>query len=501
MSHYVQNAELLVYSAANDSSTADFAVRQDDIISISLDEKLSDRIDSGSVRIDNAAGRYMGVEQSGLAWNENGYNTGGYGGDFLARLTTGDRIELHTQLEGEGSLSRLWTGIVAKPVSIDRLTDGNNVLDVPIADFVTWVLSQRYHSSVYVDAQIAGASTSILNQMLEETAEEIDRSQIGTVPETTTVEADYRKALDIVRDLADRGDAVIGHDDTALTFDTLDSKTSEFTATRGTDYGAFSVSPTGEDVRNAVRVIGGRDKAVDDEQTTQDDFQTVTESSRLTFQLDTRKSEIVVLELFTQATGSGETIQARIQKDDSGAPIAVGEEESDIASTSLQPTDDEFVDGGYSTFRFPDHTLPEPNPWIIVQTDGSTGQDIGENASASEPAFKAYFPFPVVIEKVDGASINSFRRREGKVKRKNVTELATASDIADSVLAHDTTPEREFAARALSDRMRDLAPGDVVTLDEPTADVSGDYIVTKKTYAYEGVRITTDIVLQDVSSV
>jgi hypothetical protein len=503
MTHHVVDADLRVTHAGNDSGSADFVVRAEDLLNVQIDEKLGTQVDTGSMLIASDGGRYAGVAQDGLAWNEGGWNEGGFGGDFEARFLPGDKIDFRTQLAGENSLSTTWTGVITDPPTYQVGAGGANIdVELNIADFTTWICSERRHYGVYVDRPIAGSANAILDTVLAAECPEIDRSQIATVSETTTMEIDGRSVLEVVTDLADRADAVIGHDGTALTFDPLDTLSSEFTVTAD-DHTTFSLGGAGGDLKNAVRVDGGRDQAVEAraEQTTQDGTTTVTESSRLTYQFPMRKSEITKLELYTVATGSGETVQVRIQNNDSGSPVDAGDTDSDVVNKSLEPDDEDFTDGGYSTFRFADNDLPEPNPWLIVQTDGATGQDIGIRTSDGAPTFRPFFPFPVAIEKVDGPSISAYRKRETRIKRKNVTELATAGDLADAYLGHEAAPERVFATGAQSDRLRELTPGHVVTLDYPLVDADGDYVIIKRTLSYEGVDIDVSTTAQEASSV
>ncbi len=224
------------------------------------------------------------------------------------------------------------------------------------------MLQWRVYFNAFEGRQISGSSDAILETVLDDKAPEIGQSQIEAVSETTDFFADGTEVFTIVEELAVQGDAILANDGEDLVFKRISDIPIEFELARGTggDISDYEVGGSDDELANWVRVDGGTGTAIGDEQTTQDSYTTVTESSRLTHQLSTRKSEIDRLELWTRTTGSGEDVTVRLQKDDGGAPIAPDDRQSDIARRTL---DSLFVsDDGYTTFSFSRTHAPRAQP-------------------------------------------------------------------------------------------------------------------------------------------
>ncbi len=492
MSRSVLDAEIEVYKPDNTSDTPDFVVPSRDIHQISIKKRLKALKDKGSIKLDNTAGKYA----NGLGYGES------YGLHYGAPnpITTGDKIVVRTRLEGEESLTDRWTAI-AHPPSYQS-GPGNRTIEFKASDFVFQVLSWRVYFNAFEDRQISGSEDAILETVLDDKAPEIGQSQIEDVGETTDFFADGTGLFTIVEELAAQGDAILANDGEDLVFKRISDIPVEFDLARGAagDISDYEVAGSDDELANWVRVDGGTGTAIGDEQTTQDSYQTVSESSRFTHQLSTRKSEIDRLELWTRTTGSGEDVTVRLQKDDGGAPVAPGDRQSDIARRTLAS---QFIDDeGFTTFIFPEHTLPEPSPWIIIETDGSSGQDIGIDSSTGEPAFKAYFPFPLNVRTSDRESMDEYRRREVRLKNDQLGTRTATQAQAQSTLEHRSEPRQTLSADALSVRAHNLNPGEAVGVDFPKDRARGTFLVTEANDTYQGEsnRLATSLELQEAGS-
>jgi len=477
MSRSIVNAEIEVYKPDNSTDTPGFTVPKTDIYEIRIRQRLQALKDKGSIRLSNEGGKYA-----------TGTDT----------ITTGDKIVVRTQLDGESSLSDRWTAIAHPPKY--QSGPGERTLEFDCSDFVFQILQDRIYFNAFENRSISGSSDAILETALSDKAPQIGQSQIEAVNETTDYFADGSELFSIVEDLAIQGDAIVTNDGEDLVFKPQSSITPKFSLERGQDgdISAYEVGGSDDQLRNWVRVDGGTGTAIGDQQTTQDSYTTVTTNSRLNHQIQTRKSEIDRLELWTRTTGSGEGITVRLQKDDGGSPIAPSDRQSDIARRTLASP---FIaDADYTTFIFPEHTLPEPNPWIIVETDGSSGQEIGVNSSTGDPAHKAYFPFPLNVRISDQDSIDEYRKREGRVKNDQLGTRTATQKVAQSYLEHSSEPRQTLSADAMSVRAHNLTPGEAVDVDFPKDRARGSFLVTEVSDEFNGTRLTTTLEFQEAGS-
>jgi len=444
MSRSIVNAEIEVYKPDNTTTTPDFTVPKTDIYGISINQRLQALKDKGSIRLSNEGGKYA-----------TGTDT----------ITTGDKIIVRTQLDGESSLSDRWTAIAHPPTY--QSGPGERTLEFDCSDFVFEILQNRLYFDAFENAPISGSSDAILETALSDKAPEIGQSQIESVNVTTDYFADGSDLFSLAEDLAIQGDAILSNDGEDLVFKRIGSIPTKFALARGQDgdISDYEVGGSDDELANWVRVDGGTGTAIGDEQLTQDDYTTVTESSRLTHQISTRKSEIDHIEIWTRTTGSGEGITVRLQKDDGGSPIAPSDQQSDIVRRTLASP---FIsDADYTTFLLPEHTLPEPNPWIIIETDGGTGQEIGIDSSTGDPAYKAYFPFPLNVRTSNQQSVDEYRRREKRVKNDQLGTRTATQQQAQSILNHSSEPRQTLSADAHSVRAHNLSPGEAVSVDFP----------------------------------
>ncbi|WP_436933700.1 hypothetical protein [Halovenus marina] len=477
MTRTVTDVELRAYKPQENTAFA--TISNTGIQSVDISERAQGEIDQGSITIDNTDGTY----------------------DDLG-LTTGDRLEFDVALAGGGGLSRRWTAI-AKPPTYTLEGARRRQIEIPARDFVFATLSWRQAYNDFEDRQIAGSDTAILDRLLVTDAPEIDRSQIATVAQTTDLFLNGRDLRSvIVEDLAPIADAVVAQDGTSLVFEPLSEISVKHPLTPGDFRNEISISGSDDDLITLVRVDGGTDYAVDDEQTTQSTTTRVTETDRLTTRINTRKSEVDRVEVYTQRdSGSSDKLVVRLQADDGGAPIAINDRTSDIATKELAS---DFLDSdGLTTFILPDHTLPpDENPWLIVEATGSTGHDVGTDGSGNM-TYTASYPYPLLTRARDSGAADEYRRRDERITDDSLGTFQAVQDKATSRLRHATRPAWQISGEAESLRAHRLTPGDVVdttATDWQGAPVDGAYIVTERATSYDAARLTTDLTLQEASS-
>jgi hypothetical protein len=415
------------------------------------------------------------------------------------RITSGDRLEFRTRLAGEPALSTRAV-LMTRDVS-DELTAGGGVrnIDIEATDFVFTSLSFRASDGSF-DSVDAG---TVVDDLVAADVPEVGRSQIETVGNDVTISINGRKTLDVIaQDLAPAGDALLAQDGTDLVFKSLGTVTPQFNLTLEDLHTPVSINRVDDELINRVRVDGGVDNALDDEQPNQNGTVRVTNSSRRTFQIDSRKSEIDSVEIFTVKDASAsDGLLVRLQAARNGSAVDPSDRESDIARRELAPP---FISqNDFTEFILPDHNLaPAENPFIILEGAGSTGHEIGVDTNNNNAiAFRAFFPFPLLARASNGGSVTEFRRRDLRRRDEQLDSEQAVQDSAQAALRHRGEPERRINATAATPRAHQLRPGEAVRVsDVPVADVSGTYIVTERGTSFDGVRLDTDLTFVDATT-
>lgn len=478
MPRKLADAELRVYEP--NAQQPHLVIPGEHLSGVEMSERGQGEIDQGSFSIPNNDGTYDGAD-----------------------ITTGDRLELQLQLAGESELNQYWTA-VAKPPSVTLDGGTQRSIEISARDFVTAVLSWRQAYQDFEQRQIAGSPDAIVNTLLADQAPEIDRSQIATVERETDTFVNGRDLRTvIVEDLAPVGDAVIAQDDTALIFKPLPDVEVKHSLTPEDFRGSIDIGGSDDDLTTLVRVDGGTAHDSDDSQLTQTTTTRVTQSTRVLTQVQTRKSEIDRVKVWTDRDmDSSDELVVRLQADRGGEPVDVSSSESDIASKRLAP---EFIEqGGMTTFLLPNHTLaPNDNPWLIVETTGTTGHLVGTN-DAGDLTFEAEYPYPLLTRARDADAAADYRRRDHRIRDDTLGTFSAVRDSARSYLQHHNEPTREISGEADSLRAHRLQPGDLVDTagDWKGSPVTGPYLVTNRTTTLdaEATQLTTQLTLQEAGS-
>jgi hypothetical protein len=454
-----------------------FLTLSDSLQSVDATESVQDVIDSVSITLEST-GRPLSGQ----------------------RITSGDRLEFRTRLAGEQSLTTRFVAM-ARDIT-DELTAGGGVrnIDIEATDFVFSVLSFRTSDGAF-DSVDAG---TVVDSLVAANVPEVGRSQIETVGNDVTISINGRKTLDVIaQDLAPTGDALLAQDGTDLVFQSLSTVTPQFNLTLDDLHTPVSIQRVDDELINRVRIDGGTDSALDDEQPTQTGTVRVTDSSRRIFQVESRKSEVDSVEIFTVKDSSADNgVVVRLQAARNGSAVDPTDRESDVARRELAPP---FIEtNGFTEFIFPDHDLaPAEDPFIIVEGAGSTGHEIGVDTNNNDAvAFRAFFPFPLLARASDGASVAEFRRRDFRQRDGQLDSEQAVQDAAQAALRHRTEPKRRINAAAATPRTHQLRPGQAVRVSEvPVADVSGSYIVTERSTSFDGVRLDTELTFEDITTI
>lgn len=446
--------------------------------------------------------------------------------DYKDVVTTNDRVELVYRVADSGdettgaslgaaslgdasfggsdfAINR-WTGKAGTP-SFETFSgpheEGQRVTryDVELTEYVFGVLADRIIYGSY-----EGTVSDIVRDVVTEKCPEIDLSGVEDIDVETYREFDGTSINEVVIEMADLGNAVVRSNGRTLIFEPLGEIPTEFTLTDW-DFGGLSSDGDDSSLATRVQVDGGTDINIDDQtavdETDIDSYYTVTESDRLTYELDPEKNRIDRVDVWIRDTGTEDGVSVRIQapNSDGTGPRDITDDSVDIVSDSsgtALPTD-----GWRERFRMSQEALPD-NPWLIIEGGGTDGQDIGMN-SAGDPAFKTYYPYSISVQvPADQSHIDRYGLVEQSYTDDSLTRFETARDIGESTLAHNQFPEIDLSLDAMRRRMHDLSAGQVINieLDEYGPNHVGDFIVMENTREISGGVIRTGLTFQSVES-
>jgi len=422
------------------------------------------------------------------------------GAVYNSDVTIGDRVQFYTQLEGESSLSKRWTGMV-----VDRQFNigagDTNTLTLVLEDFVFAVLSRRFITNVYADGvQLAGTSSSVVNDMVATEASELKTAGVDSIPDKVELEYQRTNLLDALGELAKRYDAVLTSAGVDVVFKKRGSLPTEFQLRTIDRMGGFRSGETNRDMVNDVVVDGARETALDIEQTQQDSFETVTDSNRRTEQLDVRKAQIASVELYVKKGPDDQDLLVRVQSDDgNGNPVDASNEKSDVTQAKVPgfdlPTEDWFK------VELPDHKLQDPNPHVLVEATGSTGHEVGYDSGTDDLTYRVNYYYSVTPNARDPNSVINNRRHEGRYRRETIRGDAEGDDIAKGIINRRSKPQRTLRFGADSVRAHNLDAGEVVYVDEGKASVDEDMVVFSKRERYDGLDLGTAVELRSKRSI
>lgn len=446
-----------------------------DLRMVNISKEVQDAAGTASISINNVGGKYAGEINSGdrlefkaqLALTESStitrYGSGTYGGGSYGML------------DGE---THLWTGMAGIPrYAFDG--HGQRTITLEAQPFAFGVMGSlgRKVDNAFRDTTVTEIATTIIN----DEAAVLDTSGIEQFDTVYNVEYDGRSLLDAVAELADVVDAVLTAQGTTVIMKPLGNIPIQWT-TDGDDFeGGWNVDPVDDEVYNQVRVEGGVDNDIGDKQTAQTGYKTVTQNDPVMVQMALEKSRTNQVDVWTNPTGSQEDYTVRIQEDIGGQPTDVTDQSKDLVSKTLSS---EFIEqDGFTTFLLEQTQLPAPNPWLIVESGGENGQQVGVNTDGVL-TYRGYYYYPIITQQSNQASIQEYRRREHRVERQSISTAQAASELASTILKRSANPRKEISTEAATERAHSLKPADAIQINIPEDDAVGVFMVTNKDSEY-----------------
>lgn len=417
-------------------------------------------------------------------------------------LRVGDRVEFTATIaaysgaaygedygKGYGGNLRYvdWTGRV-QPTN-EKIEDvQHGQISVDATDWPGGVLGERKVTAAWVDEDVG----AIIRDIVRRTASEVDASGVPDLGVTTDQFMQSRDAWDAVVGLAAKGDVLVTQTGNRLEVTPIPSLDSEFVLDPR-DYLLPFDTQTEDRIKNVVRVDSGVSRQLETDHGDVSGVERVTDTTRLTHRLRARKSEIHSVELYVERDPDSEDpLKIRLQADEAGAPVAVDDQNSDIVSASWEA--ENLPAEGWKTFFFPDHTLPDRDPWAIVEAGGEVGHDVGVH-DPGDFAYRSYYPHPLNFEVTDTESIDEYGVREIAVEKDNLETISATRDAAYAELARRAWPQKTISFDALSPRVHTLEVGDVFTIENPDLATPGEYIVMElsRTFDASTVTLTTTV--------
>lgn len=373
--------------------------------------------------------------------------------------------------------------------------------DIDLTEWVFGVLSDRTAYGAF-----EGTVSEIVREAVLVNAPEIDLSGVEDIDIETDQEYDGTQLNEIVTEMANIANAVVRSDGQTLIFEPLGEISPQFTLT-DSDFGGLSSDSDDSSLVTAVRVDGSTDINVDEQTGGEDDvesYYTVTENDRLTYELDPEKNRLDRVDVWVRNAGTEESVNVRIQapNPDGTGPRAINDETVDIVddSSGVALPDDGFR----NRFRLSREPLP-PRPWLIIESGGVDGQDIGLNADG-DPIFRTHYPYQIAVQ-VDSRSLGSDALdRYGLVEKTytddSLARFESARDVGEASLARNQYPDIDLAIEAMSRRAHDLSVGDVVSVElgEYGEEYVGEYIVMERDLEIASTNGRTTLSLQSTAS-
>jgi len=501
---------ILVFKARTPPGGSDFAIPAEDILDYSVTDKTGKTRTSGSLLVDNQTGVYTSEKPVHLK----------------------DRILIQTSSEGDneamgagpfgagpmGGYNKSGDYIVTN-VSRTGLGGDPHEIDLRVSAFADGIMSDRDVDFHDTNRTVSGQPTSILNQVINDNCPELSTARLPELDYRLDYFAEGKKANTVVQDIADRAAEEYG---TIVTFAEGEyvrfEPVSELRNLHSKPFtpddfkGEPAEETTDRGMINNIRVTGGIDDRnnVADEQRTVDTFVTVSESNALMIPIATKKSQISSVEIYTKARGddagevdSGVRVRIQLGKADGSAPIDAGDPDADIIKSGEQKV--AYDDDGYTTFRLGGHSIPDRQIWLILDTPGDpAGYDVGaktdSNGNVTGPAFGAFFPKPVGIEKPLPDSVDTYRRKDGRIDNEALATGEAVRDTANAALSRWGYPTQRFEPEyCRSVRAHRLNVGEIVTIEGyEHLMVDGKYVVTDRQRNYNGPNLDTSLTFEGV---
>lgn len=479
----IRNPRIDVYrghdATPNSNDDPDLTIPGSDILEVAISARTDEVMDDASITLHNRDDRY--TEEYPLQQADRitfavpmespeRYGNGDYGYGMWG-----------------GTHYHLWTGRITD-ISGSRDSPVTSHLELEARDYPADILSNRKITNAYVDDDVG----AIIRDICRRKAPEIDRRSIPDFGVTTDVKYSSADCWDAVMKLAARVDALAIPTGQRLRIEEIDGLPYAFEIDENDLYLPISTE-TDDQLKNVVRIDSGENRKVEESQESVDSasFVTVDDTNRITHRLRARKAQVHSVDLYVQRNSEDEDLELRIQSDEGGAPVAIDDTDSDIASASWEY--DNLPDDDWKAFFFDEHTLADRDPWLIIESAG-VGHDIGHNSTGT-PAYRSYYPHPLNFEVVSNQSVREYGAREIRIERSNLKTLTATRDAAEAELARRAWPSKTVECEVASRRAHLMEPGYRIDINRPQDGVSGEHIVTEvdRTWSSESTILHTAI--------
>lgn len=428
-------------------------------------------------------------------------------GDLAGVITSGDMIRFLVNVEGTNDLEHRFTAM-ARNVRYKRDGPGSGTVTVEVGDFVGEVLASRRISLVRENRQISvdqsdtSPTEGIINDVVRRRCPEISTQNLPEFEDLADVYLEQENVKTVVDGLAAQAGALVWGDGIDLLGAKIDSVSPEFAVTSADITGSYQYDINDDELSNSIRVDGGDNYREENMQMDVTGYEDVTEENPITFAYRTRKSHTDRIELWTRSidANSGDvTIRLQAPNDDNTGPIDPSDTSSDVVSKKLNYeflSHDDFTEFIFSTAT--ETALPERNVWAIVEGTGDT--QIGVNDDGT-PAFVQSYPFPLVAELPDTASIAEYRQRDYHERDNSLRSREAVRNRLGALIDNRADPDEVVTVEAESERMHHLEPGEAVDLTRENDALDGRFIVLDRADSFDGIHLTTSLELQEVNTI
>jgi len=203
-------------------------------------------------------------------------------------------------------------------------------------------------------------------------------------------------------------------------------------------------------------------------------------NGRQTVRLSSAVSELDRVGLRTKHSGADGQLVVRLQADDGGSPTAPDDPQQDIASRGQTAS---FVSpDGQTAFEFPEHDIPAPDPWLIIEQQTNeqspTGFEIGLGSDGNVAVTDVQSRQPLVVEVRDDAATTEYGRRDTRIRDESLSSFGESQTRAEQLLTRRNSPSDELVSPALSADAYNASLLDAYDISLPPFELSEAFVVT-----------------------
>lgn len=426
------------------------------------------------------------------------------GADYSATALVGEEVRFFSQLDTDIGLVLRWHGRIDER-KVRQRDLASAIIKLDCKDFLYWVLENsvvttQSYTSKTIGFIIKDLIDTYATETLDTSGIEVTGANMTTLSSVTFEQVPLFDAVMNMRKL----DSYTFHGEAALPNDKA-------------FYSEKAVTPSGETLTasdihwleettkalgliNSVEVRGKRTEKILFEQAVQDTTQLVTSTSRFIQSFSTGVERLSKIRIFVDktVTSSGEGIFLRVQPESSlgAAPDDEADFEKDIVRKFL--TVDELPSGGLIDFVLDSHQLAgtpaTTTYYIIVESDGPTGQRVGKEASSGDLTHTLFFEEQASATAFDASSITTFGTQARPIYDAELNTDAECQDRADGLIAKYANVGRQKVITVSPQKtaLGKVGLGKTISVTLPSIAVSAlPFILTEKRLEYDALRSPT----------